>query len=327
MGSTYNSWPNFNAWLQTAWGAGAEYWTNIGSQNFNVGFCFGQNPPYYLDDFLATFPKFFGLPVLVPNCAVAGNVLTVPQAYAAQFTVGQFLTTGGVLPLGAVVLSVSGASVTLNVGGTASSLAVNLYANPPVPVFVLTLYLSLANASLQQARWQEQWYLAMGWFIAHYATLYARSDAAELFTALQTAIHGEVPAGATPGTVYTLSVPPPGGALQSLTKNGTFLTPGVDYALSQSTVTLMASTVVGDSLFATWPVPMSTSTATAYSGAQIAAQALAGGIQTSKSVGDVSVSYQPLASLEDWGQWNLTLYGQQLATMAKTVGSGPALMW
>lgn len=326
-----NSWPNFDAWLQTAWGSGYEYWQNCGAGYGAANLVFGQNPPYYLDDFLATFPKFFGLPTAIPNCAaMAGsNQITVPQAYAGQLAVGQFVTTGAQLPLGAVITGISGATVTLNVtsGSAIAAFTINAYTNPPVPVFVTTLYLSLANASLVQARWQEQWYLAMGWFIAHYCTLYARSDAAELSTALQTTQHVETPTGAIPGTVYALSAQPPGGALQSLTKNGYFLVPGVDYTLTQATVTLAAPTVAGDALLATWPVPLQVSTAQVYTGAQVAAQALAGGIQTSKSVGDVSVSYQTLTSLEDWGQWNLTLYGQQLATMAKVVGSGPMVIW
>ena len=62
-------------------------------------------------------------------------------------------------------------------------------------------------------------------------------------------------------------------------------------------------------------------------GAQIAAQGLAGGIQASKSVGDVSVSYQVLTSLEEWGSWQLTSYGQQLATAAKVMGAGPMVVY
>jgi hypothetical protein len=55
---------------------------------------------------------------------------------------------------------------------------------------------------------------------------------------------------------------------------------------------------------------------------QAAAQGMARGITVSKSVGDVGVSYQPLAALEGWAAWNLTVYGQQLATFARVVGAG-----
>ena len=55
---------------------------------------------------------------------------------------------------------------------------------------------------------------------------------------------------------------------------------------------------------------------------------LAKGVQVSKSVGDVSVSYQAITSgLESWGAWNLTSFGQQFLTMAKMIGAGPMLVW
>ncbi len=60
---------------------------------------------------------------------------------------------------------------------------------------------------------------------------------------------------------------------------------------------------------------------------QIAAQGLSLGIQTAKSVGDVSVSYQPVTGLEEWGMWTLTLYGTQLAQLAKIIGSGGMLLY
>ncbi len=55
---------------------------------------------------------------------------------------------------------------------------------------------------------------------------------------------------------------------------------------------------------------------------------LAKGIQVSKGVGDVSVSYQLITEgWQSWGSFNLTLFGQQLITMAKTIGAGPVYIW
>ncbi len=49
----------------------------------------------------------------------------------------------------------------------------------------------------------------------------------------------------------------------------------------------------------------------------------AGGVQASKSVGDVSVSYDTQAAIEkDGGQWNLTWYGQQFLQLARLNGMG-----
>ena len=56
---------------------------------------------------------------------------------------------------------------------------------------------------------------------------------------------------------------------------------------------------------------------------QVAASGLALGIKTSKSAGDVSLGMQPLTDLEGFGAFQLTAYGQQFATIAKTIGSLP----
>jgi hypothetical protein len=324
------NWPDYNAWLQNAWGAGEEFWSSCGCCGYSVGFVFGQNPPYYLDDFATIYPKFFGLPTVVSNSSVTAgsNVVTVPTTLGLQ--AGQFIQAPGILPPGSIISSVtSGTTFTLSaaVGASAADFPLTTYRAAPIPIAVVAMYMQLAYASLVQERWQEQWYVAMGWFIAHYLTLYARSDSSEVFETLQTAIHGEAPVGATPGSVYALSSTPPGGVLQALTRNGLFQTPGVDYTLAGTALTLTLATSPGDLLYATWPVQTALLVPSQSTGATIAAQGLAGGIQTSKSVGDVSVAYQPLAALEDWAQWNLTLYGQQLATAARVIGAGPLVIW
>jgi hypothetical protein len=321
--------PNFNAWLQTAWGAGAEFGVVCGAFYSATNLVFGQNPPYYLDDFRSIYPKFFGLPTALSGCAtvIGSNVVTVPSVLGLDY--GQFVQAMGVFPKGTVVTDIGSNTITLNNAAllTTANATLMVFEASPIPNGVILMYLNLAYASLVQARWQEQWFVAMGWFIAHYCTLYARSDASEVFETLQTTMHSEVPMGTTPGSVYTLSSAPPGGALQALTKNGLFQTPGINYTLSGATITLAAPTIANDTLYAVWPVQTQTFTANAPNGAQIAAQGLAGGIQTSKSVGDVSVGYQALTALEDWAAWGLTSYGQQLATMAKVVGAGPMVIW
>lgn len=323
------NWPNFNGWLQTAWGAGASFEVTCGWFYGASNFVYGQNPPYYIDNFKAIYPKFFGLSTAVSGCStVEGtNVISVPSVLGLDF--GQFVQAHGVLSLGTVIIGIGANSITVNTDAlvTTSNATLMTYQSSPIPTGVILMYTRLAYDSLVHARWQEEWFVAMGWFIAHYCTLYAKSDASEVFETLQTTMHSEVPVGATPGTVYALSSAPPGGSLQSLTRNGLFQLPNVDYTLSGSTITLANPTAAQDTLYAVWPVQTQTFAASAPNGAQIAAQGLAGGIQTSKSVGDVSVSYQTLEALADWGAWNLTSYGQQLATMARVIGSGPALIW
>ena len=60
---------------------------------------------------------------------------------------------------------------------------------------------------------------------------------------------------------------------------------------------------------------------------QAAAQGASTGVTVAKSVGDVSVSYQPFEALSNWAAWNMTSYGQQLATQARVIGSGPMMVW
>lgn len=318
--------PDFTAWANNAWGSG--YGLDACGCGFflsGMNLVFGQNPPYYLDNFLAVYPKFFGQATPVVGCTTVNGSPTVAVPTTSGLLMGQFLQASG-LPPGSVIIAVGSNQVTLNQNATASASGVTLFAyeTPPIPVAVTQMYVNLAVASLIQARWQDAWAIAISWFVAHYLTLFASTDAAEVMTMLVTT-YGEVPSGAVPGTVYTLSTVPPGGALQSLTVNGVFQIPGgVDYTLSGLTITFTAPTPSGAQLWATWPIQ---TPSTAVSTAQIAAQGLAGGIQTAKSVGDVSVSYQVLTSLEEWGAWNLTKYGQLLATMAKTIGAGPMVIY
>lgn len=324
---TGNPWPNYTQWVDNTWGSGYEggvigCW--LGSA---MNLVFSVNPVYALDDFLAFFPKFFGAPTPVANGAFALGTSAIALPLTAGLAIGQFLQVAG-FPKGTVITGVTLSGITVNTVSTSAATSATLfvYEAPPIPIGVIQAFINLATASLAQARWQDQWAMGIAWYIAHHCTLFAETDVAELQTAIETIVHGEAPAGAVPGTIYQLSAAPPGGALQSLTKNGLFMTPGVDYALVQNQVTLTVPTVAGDVLYAAWPLSQQVLTPGVPTGAAIAAQGVATGIMTSKSVGDVSASYQALASLESWGSWNLTKYGQQFATMALVIGAGPMVI-
>jgi uncharacterized protein DUF4054 len=62
---------------------------------------------------------------------------------------------------------------------------------------------------------------------------------------------------------------------------------------------------------------------------QVAQSGLQTGVTIAKSAGDVSVSKQQIVErhLEQFGSWLLTQYGQQLAQMASSVGSGMMLIY
>ncbi|GED71179.1 hypothetical protein BRE01_48810 [Brevibacillus reuszeri] len=46
-----------------------------------------------------------------------------------------------------------------------------------IPQLVVQMYIDLASASIQEARWHSYWTVAMGWFIAHFCTLYLQGTA------------------------------------------------------------------------------------------------------------------------------------------------------
>jgi len=57
---------------------------------------------------------------------------------------------------------------------------------------------------------------------------------------------------------------------------------------------------------------------------------LAKGVQTSKSAGDLSVSYDfsiIANDFEGWGTYKQTAFGQQFLTLAKVVAKGGMVVW
>lgn len=49
--------------------------------------------------------------------------------------------------------------------------------NSVVPAAILQIFLNLANACIKEARWHDMWSMAMGFFIAHFATLWLQGTA------------------------------------------------------------------------------------------------------------------------------------------------------
>src|SRR5262249_38007728 len=126
-----------------------------------------------------------------------------------------------------------------NANSDNNNATLSIYQNPPIPIAVIQMYVRLAWNSLVQKRWQEEWCVAMGWFIAHYCTLYAETDGQEVLTIVQSMIHGEVPQGTKPGTVFTVTEAPTNGTFQGLYKNGVFQTPAIDYNLVGNVITMI----------------------------------------------------------------------------------------
>lgn len=117
-----------------------------------------------------------------------------------------------------------------------------------IPQTVMDAYVNLAHASLSIARYHAVWETVMGFFIAHWLTLY----------------------------------------LQSLSS---------------------ANDPIG----------------------KIVSAGLAKGLQSSKSAGDLSVSYDFSflngTDFDGWGTYKLTAFGQQFATIARLYGMGGMVVW
>ncbi len=239
--------PDWTQWLNSVWGPETDDPADsdlsaIISAASNV--VVGTNPPYTIQDFFAFYPKWGGTPLNLPGTTTTSGSANVTVASSSGLAVGNPVMGSGI-PDGTFVQAIAGTTVTLTNAATASgTITLTAWNAPAIPIFVLTTYIALATASLVQARWLDTWTFAMALFVAHFASLYAKSDG---------------------------------------TPNSTI--------------------------------------------GQIAAQGLSNGVQVAKGVGDVSVSYQPVEGIESWGAFNLTSYGQQLATMAKVIGAGPLFLW
>lgn len=255
--------PSINALLAEWWNSGGvlddapvDPWFSW-NPALATNLIFGGNPVYQVSDFLAFYPKFGSFAQAIASISIGaggtgymvGDTL-VPQQADASGAVLTVATIGGGGAVTGVAVTQPGTGYSVanalptTTSGAGTGCTINITGISPgnlqVPPMVIQAYVGLASACLQKARWCELWTVAMGWFVAHYCTLYLDSD------------------GSTANTA-----------------------------------------------------------------GQIAQQGLAKGIAVSKGAGDVSVGYETLKAIEDWGAWTLTKYGQQLATHARIIGLGP----
>ncbi|MCR8981641.1 DUF4054 domain-containing protein [Brevibacillus laterosporus] len=53
----------------------------------------------------------------------------------------------------------------------------NADGNYVIPQMIIQMFIDLANECINQARWHSYWTVAMGWFVAHFCTLYMQGTA------------------------------------------------------------------------------------------------------------------------------------------------------
>jgi hypothetical protein len=75
-----------------------------------------------------------------------------------------------------------------------------------VPTVILQMYIDLANATIQETRYHDAWALCMGFFIAHFATLFLAGAASPGSSAGQVLEAGKAQGLATSESVGDVSV-------------------------------------------------------------------------------------------------------------------------
>ena len=145
-----------------------------------AGLVWGGNPPFRITDFISIYPKFAG-----PPSAFTGLVLEANSATVTGFTAvtgiatGQLVVNLNSLPKDTTVLSVNSEenTITLSNPASANDTVLTIYETPPVPLIVILTYISLAQISLLHGRYHGAWFICMCYFVAHYITLWLRTEA------------------------------------------------------------------------------------------------------------------------------------------------------
>jgi hypothetical protein len=184
MGTWTGTQPDFNSWIQSAWGwpnqvSGGACFPYSGFSNIVIG----TNPPYTANDFLSYYPKFGGTPQLILLCTTtAGSAQIYTPAPVPYIAPGQ-LVIGPGIPPGAVVLTVPSNSnwFFINTPATAttpsgSPVTLSVNNQPLVPLVVLNAFIAAASASTVQARWLDWWQIGLNWYVAHFCTLWCRTE-------------------------------------------------------------------------------------------------------------------------------------------------------
>lgn len=119
-----------------------------------------------------------------------GSVRITGLSSIVGMATGQLITGPNLAP-GTLIVSATGTTAILSQPVIASgSSSFQFYQTPFMPIVAIQLYLNLAQSSIMQARWLDSWTLGMALFIAHYCTLYMRSESGPNATAAQIATSG-----------------------------------------------------------------------------------------------------------------------------------------
>lgn len=155
------------------------------------GIVFSGNPPYTVTNFLSIYPKFFGAATNITGDTTANSNVLSNISSMTGLAKGQLLVNPN-FPADCLILDIGTNSITVSQNATVSAANVDtsVYTSPFIPLIAIQTYVCLARASVMIARYQDSWFMAMSYFIAHYCTLYMRSEAGPNLTASQVASSG-----------------------------------------------------------------------------------------------------------------------------------------
>lgn len=143
------------------------------------GIKFPGNPPYFVTDFIQIYPKFVG-----PKTTISGIVITEGSAVVSGVTnaqlvgmePGQLVVNLASIPKDTLIQSIGANSITLSNPAITDDSSLSVYQAPFMPIIVIKTYVMLALASLKKSRYFASWEVVMSLFIAHYCTLYMRTE-------------------------------------------------------------------------------------------------------------------------------------------------------
>lgn len=306
--------PDYDQWLNSVWGWPTEDLSALPSL-FGVNGIrpSGANPPVTAYDFLQMYPKFFGpsVPLLIETRAGSVQVAAVPTD---GVTFAQLIVAPGVIAPGTAISSTSSESMELDGDFTADVRAV---LNVPGTDGVLAGQ-PLTGVSVPQG-----------------ATVSVVGETTITMSApaVTTAADEEFDVG-----ILALVLTAPALTTNIVTAQ-VYTAPPVPLPIINVYLNLARSSLDAARWGEGWlpavclyaahfiTLWMQSESGTFTNAASIARKGLSAGLMTSKSADGLSASYTPLTSLQDWGAWNLTGYGQLLATQAAVIGAGSMLIW
>lgn len=169
--------PDINGFYAMLYGtAGVDYQSlTIWQFGGASGLVFSGNPLYTVTDFLGMYPKFFGPSTQLLNATIIQGSAVVALSVVTGLAPAQLIVSSS-FPKDTLIESITGNNVTMTNVATANGGSILAYEAPFIPIAVVMAYVLLARYSVMSARYFGVWPIAMALFIAHYCTMYMRTE-------------------------------------------------------------------------------------------------------------------------------------------------------